>query len=904
MSDTWTFDGTTWREHRGPGPSAQSGHFMAYDSHRAMTILLGTFTQGGDGREVGEWDGSGWSARTVYIEGIHTHGMVYDPVDRQCVVACAGGQTTVWDPSAIVGGTSSYYSPVTSSLKFARMAYDASRNAIVLVGVDYEEESLGVQTFTWDRAAHRWVRFVGPTIEYRTEYSLAYDPVRRSVALLSGIDGYPEMNGRGDVWDFNGVSWTRRLTGGPSRFRAAAATAADGSIVQFGGLDPDQSIALIGSTTLTLRGTTYTMPTTNLSERREDFSVVFDTWRSIPIAIRGTNFGGFGTTDLSETWGWNGSTWTVLTDGLPPMRGASGAVFDSTRGVTVMFGGLLDNWPSSGETWELGNVAGSWAWNRRAMSGPSARAFPCMAFDSRRNVTVLFGGATSPYSDPLLQDTWEWDGSTWTLRAITGPRPAKGRLMTYDTNRGVCVLVRGGNDRDPLDDIDPEVWEWDGNAWTMRTPTSSDPGRYSRPLVVTYDAARRVTEVAWSTPYGRGLSRELWEWDGNAWTMRSDLLARHQQNGNAYFNPTTGSVLYMDAWGFENHTYTGSPYELRITGDLGIVEMPPRETFVEFGQTAEFRVRAVGEGPFTYQWFGAPNCDRLVDGGRISGSQTDTLTIAETTPGDQVCLIFCKVTSASCGELQTHRGFLRVNCLTSIDEQPEAVETNFGQPASFHVGASGSPPISYRWLRDGAPLVDDGVIAGSDTDTLTLSATRVADRGVYTVSVSDQCSTVSSRPAQLRVNCLTRIDEHPDAVETHLGQPASFHVDASGSPPISYRWLRDGAPLVDDGVIAGSATDTLTLSATRVADRGVYTVSVSDQCSTVSSLPAQLTFLCTGRIADFNGDGFVDFFDYDTFVECFEHVTCPPGTTADFNADGFVDMADYIAFVESYEMGC
>ncbi|QOJ00005.1 MAG: hypothetical protein HRU70_05690 [Phycisphaeraceae bacterium] len=56
--------------------------------------------------------------------------------------------------------------------------------------------------------------------------------------------------------------------------------------------------------------------------------------------------------------------------------------------------------------------------------------------------------------------------------------------------------------------------------------------------------------------------------------------------------------------------------------------------------------------------------------------------------------------------------------------------------------------------------------------------------------------------------------------------------------------------------------------------------------------------------ADFNGDGFVDFFDLDAFVECFEGGACPDGKTADFNDDGFIDFFDLDAFVEAFEAGC
>ena len=55
--------------------------------------------------------------------------------------------------------------------------------------------------------------------------------------------------------------------------------------------------------------------------------------------------------------------------------------------------------------------------------------------------------------------------------------------------------------------------------------------------------------------------------------------------------------------------------------------------------------------------------------------------------------------------------------------------------------------------------------------------------------------------------------------------------------------------------------------------------------------------------ADFNLDGFIDFFDYDAFVGCFESGQCPQSRTADVNADGFVDFFDYDAFVVAFETG-
>ncbi len=60
----------------------------------------------------------------------------------------------------------------------------------------------------------------------------------------------------------------------------------------------------------------------------------------------------------------------------------------------------------------------------------------------------------------------------------------------------------------------------------------------------------------------------------------------------------------------------------------------------------------------------------------------------------------------------------------------------------------------------------------------------------------------------------------------------------------------------------------------------------------------------SGCAADFDGDGFVDFFDFDAYVACFEGGACPPGKTADFDGDGFVDFFDFDAFVAAFETGC
>lgn len=51
---------------------------------------------------------------------------------------------------------------------------------------------------------------------------------------------------------------------------------------------------------------------------------------------------------------------------------------------------------------------------------------------------------------------------------------------------------------------------------------------------------------------------------------------------------------------------------------------------------------------------------------------------------------------------------------------------------------------------------------------------------------------------------------------------------------------------------------------------------------------------------DFNRDGFLDFSDFDAFVNSFEEGNPP----ADFNNDGFLDFSDFDGFVAAFEAGC
>ncbi|QOI99089.1 MAG: hypothetical protein HRU70_00725 [Phycisphaeraceae bacterium] len=83
-----------------------------------------------------------------------------------------------------------------------------------------------------------------------------------------------------------------------------------------------------------------------------------------------------------------------------------------------------------------------------------------------------------------------------------------------------------------------------------------------------------------------------------------------------------------------------------------------------------------------------------------------------------------------------------------------------------------------------------------------------------------------------------------------------------------------------------------------------YTIRVGGSNPTVRGTAGLLLECINPCRPDFNRDGFLDFFDLDAFVLCFEGEGCPTEQDADYNDDGFVDFFDLDAFVLDFEAGC
>jgi hypothetical protein len=121
------------------------------------------------------------------------------------------------------------------------------------------------------------------------------------------------------------------------------------------------------------------------------------------------------------------------------------------------------------------------------------------------------------------------------------------------------------------------------------------------------------------------------------------------------------------------------------------------------------------------------------------------------------------------------------------------------------------------------------------------------------------------------------------------GATYTLSVGVDGQGPFAFQWRRSGSNVPD------ATGSTLVLDSPN--DAGAYDVLVTSPCGTATSRTATVT---RGCVADFNCDGFNDFFDYDAYVEAFEGGT----PIADCNNDGFIDFFDYDCFVAAFGAGC
>jgi len=174
-----------------------------------------------------------------------------------------------------------------------------------------------------------------------------------------------------------------------------------------------------------------------------------------------------------------------------------GMAFDGQQ--IVMFGGFDAGYTGIGiysDTW----VWDGTSWTQKVLAThPPARSDFGMAYDAARNQMVIFSGyAVVP------NDTWLWNGSTstWTQAHPVSSPPAGWNAMAWDSGRQQMIVVTESHLP-----VATQTWSWDGFNWTQKILPVNPPQRFAAAMA--FDAARQQT-ILFGGETDAGLLGDTW----------------------------------------------------------------------------------------------------------------------------------------------------------------------------------------------------------------------------------------------------------------------------------------------------------------------------------------------------------------------------------------------------------
>lgn len=220
--------------------------------------------------------------------------------------------------------------------------------------------------------------------------------------------------------------------------------------------------------------------------------------------------------DLNDTWEWTGGKWIPIYPSTSPSgRNGQSMVYDSARQRVVVFGGALHE--SVNNSVKDVPLADMWVyqpdrtWSEITPSTvPPARAYAAAAYDRAHDRILLYGGTKY---DGDLNDTWEFDGTTWRQVATDTPKLSAG-VMVYDETRDQLLLL-GNVTTAGANTV--EMYVWQSDAWQKLTPAHL-PACITQSRMVFQQSNDKVLLLGGGcgvlSPKG-----ETWEWDGTDWTQ-------------------------------------------------------------------------------------------------------------------------------------------------------------------------------------------------------------------------------------------------------------------------------------------------------------------------------------------------------------------------------------------------
>ena len=312
---------------------------------------------------------------------------------------------------------------------------------------------------------------------------------------------------------------------------------------------------------------------------------------------------------------------------------------------------------------------------------------------------------------------------------------------------------------------------------------------------------------------------------------------------------------------------SGSPNDTSVYASLLInvaanITTAPGNKIICAGRQVSFSVLATGA--VSYQW--RKGTLNLINGSKISGATTATLTIDSVTVSD-AALNYNVIINGTCGNDTSGNVSLVVNTAPSITTPPTNKTTCAGSSTSFSVAAAGTG-LTYQWRKGTINITNTGNTSGATSATLMINPVNISNAATnYNVIITGTCGNDTSGNVSLIVNTAPSITTPPADHTACAGSSASFSVAAAGTG-LTYQWRKGNINITNAGNTSGATSATLVINPVNASNAATnYNVVITGTCApattsgnvslAVNAAPSITTpptdeTLCAGSSASFS----------------------------------------------------
>ncbi|HVU65277.1 MAG TPA: hypothetical protein VHC70_14945, partial [Phycisphaerales bacterium] len=285
--------------------------YLAYDTRRDMLVAYLPYAN-----MLWEFDGFQWEERTLASSSPQPPSVLgaafaYDEARGVCVLfggaasGSASSLTSTWEYDGAHWTERPLPAAGPTPRRMPSMVYDSTHARLVIYGGNDLVSQSGSNRQTWAYDGASWTLLDSSGPNIGTDIAIACDSVRDRIVALS--DNLYGMQ----TWEFDGAHWSQRLITGPS-------ARSGGQMAYFPGIH--QCIYAGGSNqsdTWSYDGSTWTRQVSGMPPRIPS-KLVYDSLRQAITFVGGDSLSANGlyTVEHRDLWRFNGASWTnPLSDG-------------------------------------------------------------------------------------------------------------------------------------------------------------------------------------------------------------------------------------------------------------------------------------------------------------------------------------------------------------------------------------------------------------------------------------------------------------------------------------------------------------------------------------------------------------------------------------------------------------